>query len=332
MGGAAPGWLLGAAVVSCAVSALYAAEELDGAIRRARALNHPLVVILYAPETDGSWVERVRSSKWIESMQPDARLFIKVEENSSASSRLGVTEFPQFVVLDGEGREIGRLRGKQPVSVLGRKLRVLIEAGERFRNAARSLDPADTEALAWLGKYRWNRGDRHLALASFREVVELAAVSSDEDPQTVAEALGYIAQDALDCGDYREAEKHYRRAFEKARGGEIAWSSALGLSMSLRRQERIGEALVVLENFLSSPRARREMALTAQALFTLGYLHREVGDHDQASRHFTVCSERFPGSLYGQRASRYVVGRSPDRPTGQARNPLRERETPVGGD
>ena len=76
--------------------------------------------------------------------------------------------------------------------------------------------------------------------------------------------------------------------------------------MSLRRQERIGEAIAVLENFFSSPRAEEATALTAQALFTLGYLHHEVGNHDQASHHFTRCSEQFPASLCGQKASRYL--------------------------
>jgi TolA-binding protein len=305
--GVALSWLLGATVVSSTVTSLDAAEKLDEAIRRARVLNHPLVVILYGPGTDGNWAERVRRAEWIQSMQPDTHLFLQVEQNSSATLRLGVKEFPQVVVLDGEGREIGRLRGKQPVPVLGRKLSRLLEASERFLNATGRLDRADAEALLWQGKYRWNRGDRLRALASFRKVVDIAAVSSAENPQTVAEALCYIGQNALDCGDYREAEKNYRRALDKVAGGEVDWSSALGLSMSLRRQQRIEEAIVVLENCVSSPRAPAEMAPTAQALFTLGYLHHEMGNRGPASRHFTACNERFPGSLYGQRAIRYLA-------------------------
>jgi tetratricopeptide (TPR) repeat protein len=256
-------------------------------------------------------------------------VILPAEESPSVAARVAATEFPQLILLDGEGREVGRMKGKQPVEVLAKKLRRMVEAAERFRQSEATLkaNPLDPEALFWVGTYRWNRGDRFLAVECFQSLLDLGRGPVAVDRENLSVALRHLAQHRLDCGRLEEAEDFFRRALSSARDDEHASSAAMGLSMCLRRQARVLEAIQVLEERFTQARVH---AFLDQALFTLGYLYHEIGNREKASRYFGACREKFPDGLYGERSSRYFAPsrRSPGAVAWVPRGTSEEAEAP----
>ncbi len=277
-------------------------------LRRARLENRLLVVVLVGRSgADTSWVRaELTRPEWTEAVRPHAQVILPAEESPSVAARLAATEFPQLILLDGEGREAGRMKGKQPVEVLAKKLRRLVEAAERFRQSEATLkaNPLDPEALFWVGTYRWNRGDRFLAVECFQSLLDLGRGPAVVDRENLSAALRHLAQHRLDCGRLEEAEDFFRRALSSTRDEDHASSAALGLSMCLHRQARVLEAIQVLEERFTGT---RRQAFLDQALFTLGYLYHEIGNREKASRYFDACREKFPDGLYGERSSRYFA-------------------------
>ena len=82
--------------------------------------------------------------------------------------------------------------------------------------------------------------------------------------------------------------------------------------MSLRRQGRIEEAIRVLEEHLaaSDGTAPESYKSRDKILFTLGYLHLELGDTENADHHFKTCASRYPDTIYGQKSKRHMETRS----------------------
>lgn len=289
-------------------------DEFDAALLRARSLNHLIALVLLGDGgTDDAWLrEQLRRPEWVESLRPHSQIVVRADKSPSLVARFGATTFPQYIVIDGEGREVGRLQGKQPVEVLARRFRSIIEAVERFQKSDLALreNPVDAEALYWVGKYRWNRGDRSLAVDCFQKALTAGCQSRGDlqksrtfDQELKAAALRHIAQHSLDCGNYARAEACFRQAFSSSQEEENLGRSALGLSMSLWRLGQSTEALGVLEKCWSS---HPGSPVADQVLFTLGYVNHELGQNDSASRYFQLLSERYPQSLYGQRAKRYL--------------------------
>jgi tetratricopeptide (TPR) repeat protein len=163
-------------------------------------------------------------------------------------------------------------------------------------------DAADPEAFYWPGAYRWNQGDHFLAAACFRSE-DLASRGALVDGEVHATALQHLGEHALDRGEYAEAEQFFRRSLERTRDVDSARAAALGLSLSLRRLGKLPEAVAVLEGTLAGGRASW---LDDQVLFAMGYLHRELREHALSRKYFEECAARFPGSLHGERARRYV--------------------------
>jgi len=124
------------------------------------------------------------------------------------------------------------------------------------------------------------------------------------------DALGRLGEWELDAGRFAKAEQAFRSALEGSGGTAIASRPVFGLCMSLRRQGRLHEAIGVLERHLNGPGVFPGME---EALYTLGYLHLELGERDTALRHLRSLVERFPSGLYGQRAMRHAeeVAESP---------------------
>ena len=298
-----------------------ASQELDEALSRARSGSQFLVVVLIGGvPSEEAWVRgQMGRPEWRRCTHPHAQVVIRGDKSPSVAQRFGATTFPQFILLDAEGREVGRIQGKHPVEVLARRFRSIVEAAERFRSqeargAQEASDPSP-EVLYWIGAYRWNRGDRGLALESFQKVLEVAGRSPDRSRNVLPSALIYVGQNELDQKRYAQAEKHFRRALAAAREEEPAYRATFGLAMSLRRQDRVAEAILVLEEFVTSS---KKSSFLDQAHFALGYMQLEAGRGEEASRHFRTCASRYPLSLYGQRAKRYLQA---DETEGQGKRP-----------
>jgi TolA-binding protein len=283
-------------------------EEFNLALSQARSLNHLLALVLLGEEgPDEAWIrEQLRRPEWRRSLEPHTQLILRADRNPSLVSRFGATTFPQLILLDGEGREVGRLHGKEPVETLARKLQSIIKAVERFQESDSKLkeDPLDPNALFWIGKYRWNRGDRSVAVECFQRAMARSLENQSAlDPELRATALRHIAQHSLDHEDYAAAEASFREAFAASQDEENLGHSALGLAVSLWRLGRAAEALSVLEKCQAS---HPESPVADQVLFTLGYVNHQLGQRAAALRYFHLLGERYPQSLYGQRAKRYL--------------------------
>jgi hypothetical protein len=292
--------------------------DLDGALSRARAASRFVIVILTAPGAVEAPAEggAMRSScptihpscptirpGWLAAIHPHDHVILAADEEP-ARARFAGRSFPLFLVLDGEGREIGRIEGAPPDEVIGRRFRHIVEAAERHRGERPSpTGDTDAEALFWRGAYRWNQGEHFLAADCFRKVCALASSGAAVDGRNLVLALGRLGEHALDRGDYVEAEERFRQAMLRTRDAESACGAALGLSLSLRRQGKVGDAVSVLEEALAGV---EPSWLDDQALFALGYLRRELGERAQARRRFEECAARFPQSLHGSRARRYL--------------------------
>jgi tetratricopeptide (TPR) repeat protein len=280
------------------------AGEIEEALVRARAENRFLVLVLVSGDPgEESWVkDDLSGPEWAESIAPHAYRVARASEHPSLAARFDAATFPQFLLLDGDGREVGRLAGKRPLAELARSFGRMVKAAERCRerDARGNAQPLDIETLFWAGSYSWNRGDRLFAVECFEKVL-----GKTDDRRISVEAYGHIAQHHLDCGRYAEAEKAFRDALEQAGPEDRPERLALGLSLSLRRQGRIEEAALAIERHAEQ---RPGAQLGAKALFTLGYLRNELGDHAAARRHFAACASRFPGTVHGERARRYLGG------------------------
>jgi len=303
------------------------AQEFEAALAQARSIRHFLVVVMVGgAEQDEAWIrEQMGRREWTEGLRPHVQVVVRADRNPSVATRFAAVAFPQFIVLDTDGREVGRVQGKQAASSLAERIRRIVEAAERFPGEdlllQRSAD--DLEALFWVGTYRWNRGDRYLALESFRRILQLSDAKglqhgdggSDPTGRTAAarvqlveddiisSALRYVAQDEMDCGNFAAAEAYFRRALEITRDADTRCTAAYGLSMSMRRQGRTEEAIRLLESYVAGAPGSH---VSGQILFTLGALHLEIGDRAGAREHFEACAARFPDTLYGLRSRRHL--------------------------
>jgi tetratricopeptide (TPR) repeat protein len=239
------------------------------------------------------------------------RVVVDADANPSVAQRYGASTFPQLVVVDGDGKEVGRIEGR-PNAAAQARLERLLWAARALQRSNRAADgsPEDAPSLFREGTHHWNRGDRSAAVQCFRKLVALPSSRDDGAENMLGSALCYLGQYELDRDDPESAETCFRQAQSRIKDPEGKYRCAFSLAMSLRKQGRPGEATSVLENYLSQASGS---PWAGQALFALGYLKRESGDGEGARRHFQACRDLASGGLYGERSGRYLdVSGSPD--------------------
>jgi tetratricopeptide (TPR) repeat protein len=301
--------LLGIVAMSLGVEAAATPEparDIERALGQARGSSGLLVAFVVGSSADEAWAGRIiRGPEWLCSSQRHQHIVLRADQSPWVAARFAARALPLLLVLDGEGKEVGRIQGEQSADVLARRLRSMVTAVERFRESGEPLeeDASDPEAFYWLGTYRWNQGDHFLAAACFRRLCDLASRGAPVDGEVHAAGLRHLGEHALDRGEYAEAEGFFRRSLERARDVNSARGAALGLSLSLRRLGRLPEAVAVLEGTLASGRASW---LDDQVLFALGYLHRELREHALSRKYFQECAAQFPESIHGERARRCI--------------------------
>lgn len=292
-------------------------RELDAVVARARADGAPYVVAILVEGREGaeSWARELRESPgWRDSLPPDLpSVVVRVDRSPSVAARFGGTRFPMCLLLDSEGREVGRLQGQGDAGAVAESLGDLLETARGQASRLRVLEgnPEDVEALFGVGLYRWNRGERRLAAGYFRKILEIVGRAppdgSEAEPQgprrgLLASTHCYVAEEEIEAGSAESAEGHFRKALELAPEPVTRHRALLGLALCLRSLDRTDDAIGVLEEYVSSERGTD----LDRALFSLGYLRLEAGDFDSARRHFRACAALFGDTRYGSRARRYL--------------------------
>lgn len=304
--GLAPGgFLLGA----------QGSRDLDAAIGQARQNDKLLVVVLVERDRSGAspFESVLRQPEWAKAVRPHFQMTVAADKHPSVAARFGATKFPLLVLVDGDGREVSRFEGDQSLEALVRQVRSVLEATERFRDsdARLKVDPESVDALYWVGRYRWSRGERFQAVECFEQAAMLTKKKRKQlAPGLEADALCHVGEHHLDLKRYAEAESSFRQALELGPAPITAARATLGLSSSLRQQGRLREAAAELEQHA----ALGNLVFLDQVLFTLAYLQREIGNVAEAARHFSDCAERFPLTVYGQRAARHSQVRTVRKP------------------
>ena len=301
-------WVLALVALLPAAVRCELPDELSEALLEARAASGLLVVAFLddsSPMTPGLRSE-IEKPTWLELLAPHGQLVVSAPARSGLLRQLAIRSLPSFLLLDGEGREIGRVDGSSPLESAGRKLREVLEAAAKSAECAARLqeNPADAEALYWQGVREWNQGDRVAAVERFEKVAVSNTLLRLGTRDLTADALRMLGEARLEAGHFAEAESAFRGSLNRRGSPEQAALAALGLSRSLRRQGRVREAISAVETHFVSDKATAQPRLD-EALFTLGYLYSELGESEKAAQGFRAVMERFPSSRYAQRAGRY---------------------------
>ena len=283
-------------------------DELNDALERARA-SHRLLILVFLEES-GSKAESspgtLECASWREQIAPHEQKILHRAENYGLLRRFSIRDLPSFIVLDGEGREVGRVENQRGLGSAQRRLRDLLDAAERSSECTERLrkNPGDAEALYWVGAHDWNRGARVSAAERFEKVVTLGTQLHLGPKDLTADALRLLGEAHLELSRFTEAEDSFRRSLTRQGSPEQRSQTTLGLGRSLRRQGKVREAICALEaHFLP---ATSEPSL-AEALFMLGYLYTELGENEKAAQSFHTVIAQFPSTDYAQRAERYEV-------------------------
>jgi len=167
----------------------------------------------------------------------------------------------------------------------------LLDVGE-FDEAEQALDryidaqPQDPYAHALLGNLSLLRGDITAAIAAYRRSQQLR-------PGFVIATLG-LARSLYLEGDLENAEAHWRNLTDDSdMAGQYRIDAAFDLTGVLRGQGRFEEAIDTLES-VDGP-IREEGLYTATMLSTLGMLHLELGNHEQAEALINEAIAESPG-------------------------------------
>jgi serine/threonine protein kinase/tetratricopeptide (TPR) repeat protein len=134
--------------------------------------------------------------------------------------------------------------------------------------------------------------DRHEAHQLFSRALSLAAEL--EDRETEARIRNSLAVIAWQGGEIEETEKQYRMAAALLRQGDNRESLGVvlnGLGAVVTRQNRAGDALVILEEALASNREYGDVRAEADSLAALGAASRAAGNLKDASTWYQQCVE-----------------------------------------
>lgn len=317
-------------VASAAIAAQGSqGERLEASLERARAEETFLVVAFLAPRDlaegfgPGGTERRLLAS----ALEPHATLFLAADERPLLRARLGVVQLPQFLLVDGDLREVGRVVGPFSAAEIGGRLATVARCAEdrlRALGSGRSA-PADLAEAYWLGSHLLHCGERLRALSVFDHIISAAEAGEPLSPDLLASVLLRVAHHQVERGDSSEAQAGFRKALSVTSTPVIRERAAVSLARSLASSGKTDEALEVLEKLVSESSGE----VSTEALFTLAYLHQERGEADAARPLFEACSRRTDGSGYPERARRYLAPTLLERAQGQPGSPQRPLDRPT---
>lgn len=93
-------------------------SSLDGALRRARAENKPVMIFFYTDRC--GWCRKMDASTFADArVRETLTRFVPVRLNAETSgraeaARFGVRSFPDIAFLDSSGKQVARLPGYMP--------------------------------------------------------------------------------------------------------------------------------------------------------------------------------------------------------------------------
>ena len=227
------------------------------------------------------------------------------EKSPSVLLQFGVKETPLCLLLEANGREVGRVRpGDPPEDLLSRLSDLLVAAGAYKRYGGEvDVSNRDLDSLFWVGYFHWSRGEHFKARRSFQDFTSLPFPEDGADRELRARALYRLGEYALEGGRFPAAAAFFEQALKLTENAARAARCALAQSRCLRRLGKPEEAIRSLEEQLQSGSSSR---LHDRLLFSLGYLYMDLGDRRMAHRSFSACKRSYPDSTYGKKSAHYL--------------------------
>lgn len=286
-------------------SLLAGANEFHRALEAARTSRGLAIAAFVDPGCSAQVLSSLSDAELSRRIGPRRRAVLTASQTPLLAARFGATKLPLVVLLDPQGKEIGRSAGLRSAGALLGAVRTLIDVADKVmacRNRVQR-DPADVEAWYFLGDYHWYRGERHRALECFHNVLELEGEASGPWADLVFRARQRVGEWLVGNNRLAEAEALLRVVPVETVSDQHASWVFLQLALVLHRRGRTEEAVALLRDSVDrwerSPRA-------ARIRFTLGCLLYSRGRRDAALEHFQFLQEHFPHNVYGHRARRYV--------------------------
>lgn len=304
-----------ALLLVCTSNPLRGADAVVTLLEELGPQDQYLVVwVISSDRRQEIWLEDLLSTKaWRDATRNCASATLRAQKNPSFLIRFGVSSLPLCLVLDPSGREAGRLPAGNLESATDRalsrrlsELLVAADASRRYRDGVDVRD-GDPARLFWLGQYHWNRGERFKAIRWFEEYATRPA-KDNEDSELKARALYRLGEHALEAENPSGAATLFAEALGWTRDAERAARCALARARSLRKLGRHDEAIRAIEAQLGAQPSSR---LDDRLLFTLGYLHMDLGNVEKARKCFTECTTTFPKSAYGRKSAHYLREMTP---------------------
>lgn len=298
-------------VTVCASRTLSGADAEASLLEKLGPEDDYLIVwVISADRKHEIWLEDLLSTKaWRGAAGTRPSTALHAEKNPSFLIRFGVSSLPVCLVLDPAGREVGRIRAGEldratGPALSGRLSELLIaaDASRRYRDGVDVRD-GDPSRLFWLGQYHWNREERFKAIRWFEEYAALPAGDGDGDPELKARALYRLGEHALDTENPGRAAALFAEALGWTQDAERAARCALARARSLRKLGQHDEAIRSIEAQLGTQRTSR---LHDRLLFSLGYLHMDLGNLERARKFFFECTTSFPKSAYSRKSAHYL--------------------------
>jgi tetratricopeptide (TPR) repeat protein len=164
------------------------------------------------------------------------------------------------------------------------------DAQEQYQ-AAIQIEPQSVVALVGMGRAALNAGDEELAIASFRDVIDLAA-KSDLPGDLVEASHYYLARIYLDQGDTDAAIEELQQALAIDRVDADAWyllgQTYLQVDDLDGAIDAFSRAVTFVPNFREAyeglARAYEERGMEAEHLYALGMVAYAQGDYAEAER------------------------------------------------
>jgi tetratricopeptide (TPR) repeat protein len=299
-----------AVVVRCASALANPSAAFEDALARARGSGGLLLAAIVDTESSHAVLTALRDPALSKELCGHHRVVLNAADAPLLAARLGAEELPLVVVLDCHGREIGRAVGLRSPGGLLQALRSLAGVANRVVACRRRLerDPADAEAWYLLGDYHWRRGERCRAVGCFQKILRLASEGAERSARhrrdLVSSAREKVAQWLISGNRLAEAASLLRAVpLDLVPERHACWA-VLQHALILHRQGRTLEAAELLRR----NSARWEKSPAAPRLrFTLGYLLDACGQRQAAREHFASLEKRFPDTVYGHRARRYLA-------------------------